>query len=99
MTYLFTMTQRSDGMDAAECVWNGRTFTATSRNGASMALARVLCDAGAPEGPWEVEDSRTGQKRLYGRSLHGISRMTVKEGEKRPRFAEWQPHPMAEAAE
>lgn len=54
MTYCIRMGQDAAGVDGAELVWGGRTFRAQSRHGASMALARQLCAAGAPDGPWEV---------------------------------------------
>ena len=82
MTYVFRMRQTCDrrgAIDHVECEWGGQTFKASSTHGAIMAVARCLVSASAPDGPWEGVDSRTGRKRLYGRSVHALAGLTLTE--------------------
>jgi hypothetical protein len=41
-----------------------------------MALARQLVAAGIGDGPWEARGA-DGQRRFFGSSLHGLSRLTI----------------------
>ncbi|GAC1494263.1 MAG: hypothetical protein NVS2B11_17670 [Acetobacteraceae bacterium] len=92
--YLIRLSQRSDGMDVAHGTFDGREVKVTSRNGASMAFARVVRAAGAADGPWVACGARDGKQRLQGPSLHGLARLTVSEGQSKPKIGLWVPHPM-----
>jgi hypothetical protein len=70
--------QRPDGMAVAETTFAGQPFTAASRHGATMALARQLVAAGAPDGPWRVVGDG-GLVRFFGQSLHRLATLTVTE--------------------
>ena len=74
--------------DVAETTWDGSTYSAQSRNGASCKLARVLVAAGCPDQPWETRTPQ-GQRCLFGTSLHGLARATLSDN----RFVRWQPRP------
>jgi len=96
---------------SAICEWNGRTFEATSRSGASFALCRELVAAGCPDQPMEVWASRytgpvdpsTGiveivptHPTLRIASIHKAAGRTIKESDKVPvREATYEPHPGA----
>jgi hypothetical protein len=82
---------------------DGKTYTATSRRGAPMALARKLLAAGIPDQPVEVRSEvcvfdngagiRTEQLRgcIRYRSLHTMAKTTFEEGDRplhRARFKE-----------
>lgn len=93
-TYTIRLSQKSNGVDTAEMDWDGRPFRAESRHGASMALARRVVEAGAPDGPWEALAPQTGTRALYGPSLHRMARLTVEENDRSgPRFTRWVPRP------
>jgi ferredoxin len=63
----------------AETEINGKTYTATSRHGAPMALARVLIAAAIPDQPVEVRsEERPGCVRY--RSLYEMAKWTFTEG-------------------
>lgn len=79
------LSQRPDSMDCAEAEYAGQRYTAASRTGVTMALARELVRAGCPDGEWEAVGS-DGRLRLYGRSLYRLARLTITEGEQRPRL-------------
>lgn len=89
--YLFTMTQRADGMDQASM---GDIFE-RSRNGASCKLARTLVEKGNPDGP--VHLVRSGVTVLVYNSLHALAQKTFTEATGRPRMIKWTAHPSAEA--
>jgi len=55
-----------------------------------MALARVLSNAGCPDGSWVGVDATDGTERLYGPSLHAWAQRTVSEDMK---FRKWTPSP------
>lgn len=77
-----TMTQRADGTDIAR---HG-AFEASSRNGASMKLARMMVAEGVEDQPWQViwDDGRV---RFSGASFHHLALWTATEGDVgRPRF-------------
>jgi hypothetical protein len=61
----------------AECVVDGRQFTAQSRNGASCELARVLVAAGIADRPMVVYQ---GSLSFTWKSFHAAARQTYKEG-------------------
>jgi hypothetical protein len=83
-----------EGSDLVTCDWEGQTYTAVSRRGATMALARTLCAAGAPDGPWVGVGARDGKKRLHGRSLSALSTLTIRESATRgPELVKWTPYP------
>ena len=65
--------------DAATAVWDGKTYQATSRHGATMALARQLVAAGCPDQPWEA--GRPGRRDLFGPSIHGLAQLTIHESD------------------
>ena len=96
--YRIELSQRPDGTDVAATVWRGERLAVSSRTGAEMAIARALCARGAPDGPWEALSPGGSLRRLYGASSHALARLTVTEGEQRPRVVPWVPHPRAAAA-
>lgn len=98
MTYTIEVSSRPDGSDTAQCTFNGQIYRATSRHGVEMAVSRLLQVAGAPDGPWRTVGSGQSQTRLHGLSIHAISRVTVLEGNGRPRFAKWSPFAKIEEA-
>jgi len=53
-------------------------YDATSRSGATTALARVLVEAGVPDQPVQVYDQ--GRKTLFWPSLHKMAKWTYTEG-------------------
>jgi hypothetical protein len=80
--------------DVAECDWNGQHFEAVSRNGVTMALARQLVAAGAPDGRWEAY-GRGGDLRLFGRGIHRLAGRTIKETDAGQfRFARYEELPL-----
>ena len=72
------MISRPDGVDVASAEWDGQPFTAQSRSGASMVLARRLVAAGCPDQPWECRN-REGQRTVYGASLHRLAGLMVRD--------------------
>lgn len=91
--YTFRVSQRPDGIDQAEIEFAGQPFRAATRSGATMALARLLCAAGAPNGPWQAVDHLTGQRRSYGGSIHRLATLMVTEADGSPRIVKYRPHP------
>jgi hypothetical protein len=75
--------------DEATATWQGATFRTVSRNSACCALARDLVAAGCPEQPWEARN-KTGQRTVYGDSLHALARTTINAD---GRFIRWHPRP------
>jgi hypothetical protein len=75
----------------ATCAYNARAYEATSRSGASTALARILVDAGVPDQPVQVFDK--GRKTLLWPSLHAMAKWTYKEGDIPLRRVRWTPPP------
>lgn len=82
-----------DGMDIAEADHAGERFTATSRNGATMKLARALVGAGAPDEDVSVYGA-DGRLRFTAPSLHRLARWTIEEGDRGIRQRRWKPSPM-----
>jgi hypothetical protein len=81
----------------ATAEWSGRDFSARTKSGVTMALARELVTAGCPDQEWQAK--RSGGVALFGRSLHCLSLLTVNEGDKgKARFAQYHPHTLARAA-
>jgi hypothetical protein len=70
------VSQRTDGADVAEAIVSGRRYSAISRNGATIALARQLVAAGVGDSLWEARGTN-GQLRFFGTSLHHLSRLTI----------------------
>jgi len=71
----------------ASCVCDARAYDATSRNGATTALARILVAQGVPDQPVQVYDQ--GRKTLFWPSLHKMAVWTYSdEGRRR-----WHPPP------
>ncbi len=70
--------QRADGADIAAITLAGQHYEVTSRNGATMKLARKLVVAGLPDSPWQTVGA-DGGARLHGRSLYGLAKLTVHE--------------------
>lgn len=64
------------GLDNAVASFGGRTFTATSRTGATLKLARALVEAGAPDSPVEARGT-DGRLRFTAPSLHRLARWTI----------------------
>lgn len=82
-----------DGMDIAEADYADQRFTASSRNGATMKLARALVEAGAPNEDVSVYGA-DGRLRFTAPSLHGLARWTIEEGDRGIRQRRWKPSPM-----
>lgn len=74
----FAISEAVAGADTASTIYAGRTFTASSRNGASMKLARLLVAAGCPDQPVEVRWP-DGAPRFSARSLHRLAELTITE--------------------
>jgi hypothetical protein len=66
------------GIHEAQARFDGRTFTARSRGGLEMKLARMLIAAGAPDQAWETYDG-DDRKRLFGSSLHRLAKLDAQE--------------------
>ncbi|NHN93793.1 hypothetical protein [Acetobacter sicerae] len=81
--YRFQMTQRADGMDIARF---GK-FEASSRNGASCKLARILVEAGANDAPVLMMRGTVACVRY--RSLHWLATKTISEATGHPRMVDW----------
>ena len=97
--YTIRLATRSDGTDIGEATWRGQTFRATSRNGVTMAVARLLVGAGAPDGSWEGVGCGDGRKRLQGRTLHGLAKLSISEPDRSTfKLVPWQPYTRADKA-
>ena len=81
-----TTSEDATGLEAASCDWQGTTHRATSRNGAILALCRMLVAVGCPDLP------RRTPRGLSGR-VHSAARVTVAGGEQQLRFVAWKPGP------
>jgi hypothetical protein len=80
-----------DGRETATARWAGLDHSATSRNGAVLALCRVLVKAGCPEETrWEVPGRISG-------TVGGTARLTIVGGDQPLRFVKWRPGPNGEA--
>lgn len=75
---VMTLREGKDGIDIAEAEFAGQRFTASSRNGVSMKLARRLVEAGAPDAPVEAR-GRDGRMRFTSPSLHCLAGWTISE--------------------
>jgi hypothetical protein len=67
--------------DGADAEWNGVLYTAQTAHGACAELARKLVDAGCPDQPVEVY-LRGGTRSMSCKSLHGLAKTTLTEGDK-----------------
>jgi hypothetical protein len=75
--------------DHASASWDGVEFTTSTKSGACAALARRLVAAGCPDQPWEAY-SPSGQRLLFGRSLHRLAATTLMEPDRgRLRRVRW----------
>lgn len=63
------------GMDIAGATFGGVDHEARSRNGATMALARKMVAAGAPDDRWRA--LRNGVTVMFGPSLHRLAMLTI----------------------
>ena len=72
-------TQLKDGVDVSVAQWDGRTFSVASRNGTTMALARQLIQAGAPDAGFEVWGRPQGKMLFYGHSLYRLAQWAIAE--------------------
>jgi len=86
-----TRTAESEIRWIARCTVDGVEYEATSRNGASCALARVLVAAGIPDQPVIVREPalRTGLRRA---SLHEMARWTYSDREVPLTRNRWHPY-------
>lgn len=75
---------RSKTPSATPHIARAEGLEAKSANGATMALARKLVEAGYPDQPWEARGV-DGMVRLYGKSLHGLAGISCEET-RTPRF-------------
>jgi hypothetical protein len=83
-------------LELASAFETGRLFEVSSTQGATMALARLLCSHGVPDGPYEAV-GEDGQ--FHGPSLHRLAKLTVQGGESGPRIVAYAEHPGAAAFE
>ncbi|MCU4161275.1 hypothetical protein AiwAL_14375 [Acidiphilium sp. AL] len=75
---VMTIGEGNPGMDIAEAMFAGQSYTATSRNGATMKLARMLVADGCPDQPVEARGRDDGL-RFTVPSLHRLARLTISE--------------------
>jgi hypothetical protein len=87
-TLLVAVRDHGDGRETAATSWAGDNYSATSRNGAILALCRKLVAAGCPDLPW------TNGRGLSG-WVHGAALMTVAGGDQPLRFVKWKPGPFS----
>lgn len=79
--------------DDGSVTWEGQTFAARTPHGITYALARLLVDAACPDQAWEAYGP-DGQRRLFGSSIHGLSKRTLTEGDATGlRRIRWMPFP------
>ena len=93
MTLQMTIREGKDGMDVAEATFAAQSYTATSRNGATMKLARMLVADGCPDQPVEARFG-DGRLRFTAPSLHRLVTLTIEEGDRGIRYRRWKPSPM-----
>jgi hypothetical protein len=97
--YVLIARQMSDGTDEMSCEWRGKAYSARTRAGASCAVARLLVEAGAPDGAWVICGT-DGKPRLCGSSLHYWATRTINESNSTGlKVRKFRPRtPLAEAA-
>ena len=84
-----------DGRDVAWIDWNGQRYEATTRNGATCKLARLLVAAGAADGAWRCVWA-DGRVRFSGPSLHQWATRTISEPDRGiMQIVPWSPMPVA----
>lgn len=86
MEYRFKMIDTGSGMDRAS--WGN--YEASSKNGASCKLARILVDAGFEDGRVTLVGS-DDKPRFEIRSLHEWAKKTFLEGDGKPRLGKFVP--------
>lgn len=86
MEYRFVMDDKGAGTDRAS--WGD--YEASSKNGASCKLARVLVEAGMPDGPM-VLVGKDNRARVEIASMHEWAKKTFLEGEGKPRLGKFVP--------
>jgi len=79
-------TSGSAQRDIATTEWMGQQFRAVSGNGACMALARQLVEAGCPDQEWMTQTA-AGKPSLKGPSLHRLAQLTITGGLVRRNYA------------
>lgn len=103
LTAMMALVPNSRGVERgslgkATCEWNGRSFEAVSRSGASYALCRELVSAGCPDMPMEVL-GENGKAQLSVRSIHRAAGVTIEESANKPIHAgRYRPLPQEMAA-
>jgi hypothetical protein len=82
--------QSNGGSEAASIVWNGETYTATSKTGKSSIckLARLLVEGGCEDQAWSTQT-------LWGPSIHYKAVRVLSETDAGFREVWWHPHPEA----
>ncbi len=90
MTCIIQIIEAGTGIDTAEATHGGELYRATSRHGCTMALARQIVAAGAPDQPWQAIGP-DGAVWFRGASLHNLSRLTIEDGESGLRWRRWTP--------
>lgn len=86
MEYRFVMDDKGSGTDRAS--WGD--YEASSKNGASCKLARVLVEAGMTDGP-VVLVGKDNRSRIEIASMHEWAKKTFLEGEGKPRLGKFVP--------
>jgi hypothetical protein len=95
---VFTIGQRSDGMDWAETTHGGALVRAETRHGATRECARAL---NLPEGfdcPFRAVGAGDGETRYSGGSVSKHGQGTIIETDRRLSLEFWKPFPKRLAA-
>lgn len=82
--------------DIATTHWGGKLWRVVSANGASMALARQLVEAGCPDQDF-VTTTIDGQEALRGKSLHRWAQLMIVEGNRGLRRVPFRQFPVSGA--
>lgn len=89
---LDTQTPEKGSLWAASCEWNGHTFEAPSRSGASHALCRLLVAAGCPDQALQVFDEN-GRHQFTHRAIHAAAQLMLSERDHPLRRRRWTQNP------
>lgn len=80
MNTIFAFVKSKNGKDTATAMWEGKTFTATSKAGSLFALSRKLVAAGVPDGELIALRPKDGEELWRLESIYEAAKMTINEG-------------------